>query len=304
MIKGYKVFNPDWTCRDFQYEVGKTFVEDVTPALCERGFHFCKKAVNCFNYYAFDPNNKVAEVIALGEVVAKGDKLCTNKIQIVREIPWTEVLEIVNLGKKCAGYRNTGGNNSGNWNTGDFNSGNRNSGDCNTGEWNSGDFNSGYRNTGFNNSGDWNSGDYNIGNCNSGDWNKCNFSSGCFNTVEQKIYMFNKPSEWTYKDWRNSMACCILSRTAKSIVYISWEDMSDEEKASHPEAKITGGYLKNLDSPDCIKTVDGYLEKPTSPEYAMDWWHELSADEKMAITSLPNFDKKVFKEITGIDIDK
>lgn len=22
-IKGYKVFNPDWTCRDFQYEVGK-----------------------------------------------------------------------------------------------------------------------------------------------------------------------------------------------------------------------------------------------------------------------------------------
>ena len=24
-IKGYKVFNPDWTCRNFQYEVGKTF---------------------------------------------------------------------------------------------------------------------------------------------------------------------------------------------------------------------------------------------------------------------------------------
>ena len=21
-IKGYKVFNPDWTCRGFQYEVG------------------------------------------------------------------------------------------------------------------------------------------------------------------------------------------------------------------------------------------------------------------------------------------
>lgn len=25
-IKGYKVFNPDWTCRNFQYEVGKTFI--------------------------------------------------------------------------------------------------------------------------------------------------------------------------------------------------------------------------------------------------------------------------------------
>lgn len=29
-IKGYKVFNPDWTCRNFQYEVGKTFEDDVT----------------------------------------------------------------------------------------------------------------------------------------------------------------------------------------------------------------------------------------------------------------------------------
>ena len=24
-MKGYKVFNPDWTCRNFQYEVGKTY---------------------------------------------------------------------------------------------------------------------------------------------------------------------------------------------------------------------------------------------------------------------------------------
>lgn len=24
-VKGYKVFNPDWTCRGFQYEVGKIF---------------------------------------------------------------------------------------------------------------------------------------------------------------------------------------------------------------------------------------------------------------------------------------
>lgn len=33
-MEGYKVFEPDWTCRGFQYEVGKTFdkeiFEDVT----------------------------------------------------------------------------------------------------------------------------------------------------------------------------------------------------------------------------------------------------------------------------------
>lgn len=34
MMEGYKVFNHDWTCIGFQYEVGKTFEEDVTPSCC------------------------------------------------------------------------------------------------------------------------------------------------------------------------------------------------------------------------------------------------------------------------------
>jgi hypothetical protein len=36
-MEGYKVFEPDWTCRGFQYEVGKTFEEDVTPSCCNSG---------------------------------------------------------------------------------------------------------------------------------------------------------------------------------------------------------------------------------------------------------------------------
>ena len=109
-IKGYKVFNPDWTCRDFQYEVGKTFEDDVTPKCCSRGFHFCTKASDCFNYYSFNPENKVAEVLALGMVdTESGDtKCCTNKIQIVRDISWQELLTIVNTGKGCTGLCNTG----------------------------------------------------------------------------------------------------------------------------------------------------------------------------------------------------
>lgn len=97
VIKGYKVFNPDWTCnpngKPFQYEVGKTYEEDVKPMVCDRGFHFCEKAADCFNFYKFNPKNKVAEVLALGEVDSDGVKSCTNKIQIVREIPWAELLE-------------------------------------------------------------------------------------------------------------------------------------------------------------------------------------------------------------------
>ena len=143
MVKGYKVFNPDWTCRGFKFEVGQTYEEDVKPMVCDRGFHFCEKAADCCNYYRFKPENKVAEVIALGEVDSDGIKSCTNNIQIVREVPWDELLRIVNTGKDCTGLCNTG-----DWNTGDRNTGNRNTGDCNTGDRNTGNWNTGDRNTG------------------------------------------------------------------------------------------------------------------------------------------------------------
>ena len=293
-VKGYKVFNPDWTCRGFKYAVGETFEEEVELSVCHRGFHFCEKAADCFNYYHFDPANKVAEVLALGDIVTKGDKSCTNKIQIVREIPWAELLEIVNTGKSCSGYRNSGDYNSGNFNSGNFNSGDKNSGNWNSGIFNSGDNNSGNGNTGNKNSGDFNSGNFNSGNnnsgnWNSGDWNKCNFSNGCFNTVDSQIYLFNKPSEWTYWDWRNSMAYVILSRMPNKLLeYVTWKDMTNKEKNLHPEAEVTGGYLKKLNKFECN----------------IQWWLDLSDEEKDIITSIPNFDKEIFKEITGIDIDE
>ncbi len=42
-VKGYKVFNKDWTCMGFQYEVEKHYEMDEKPVVCERGYHFCKK---------------------------------------------------------------------------------------------------------------------------------------------------------------------------------------------------------------------------------------------------------------------
>lgn len=113
MIKGYKVFNPDWTCKGKQYTCPGTFEENVNPAVCNVGMHFCKNAADCFRYYDFDPNNHVAEVIAHGTVAEGEDKCATNKLEIVREIPWDEVLEIVNTGKACTGRCNSGNRNSG-----------------------------------------------------------------------------------------------------------------------------------------------------------------------------------------------
>ena len=253
MVKGYKVFNPDWTCKGKQYTCPGTFEEDVNPSVCNVGMHFCKNAADCFRYYDFDPNNHVAEVIAHGTVAGGEDKCATNKLEIVREIPWAEVLEIVNTGKACTGRCNSGNRNSGDWNSGNRNSGNRNS-----------------------------------GNRNSGDWNKTSFSNGCFNTVSPKIYMFNKPTDWTFEQWFNCRARYLLNQIEDCpLEYVWFDSMTDEEKAAHPEAKTTGGYLKER----------------TTADNARKWWAGLSADDRNIIFSLPNFDAAIFKEITGIDVD-
>lgn len=249
-MTGYKVFEPDWTCRGFQYAVGESFEMDAEPDICNRGFHFCTDLKDCFNYYAFNPDNKVAEIEAYGDIDAESDnsKHCTNKIKIFREISWEEVLKMVNLGKACTGFCNSG----------DWNSGNCNSGNCNSGDWNS------------------------------GDWNKTSFSSGCFNTKEAKILMFNKPSDWTFRDWWNSEARYLLNQIKHDVLeWIYLEDMTDEEKEQHPEAKTTGGYLKILDESEC-----GQL-----------WWNGLNDRQKAVIKALPNFDQSIFEEITGIKID-
>lgn len=133
-MKGYKVFNSDWTCRGYQYEIGKTYEIAESPKCCKVGFHFCEKLVDCFNYYSFDPNNKVAEIEAIGEIHFDdtNSKCCTNKIVILKELKWSEVLDMCNSGKGNSGNRNSGYYNSGNYNSGHYNSGNRNSGYYNT----------------------------------------------------------------------------------------------------------------------------------------------------------------------------
>jgi hypothetical protein len=307
-VRGFKVFNPDWTCRGFQYEVGKIFEEDVEPSCCDRGFHFCENAADCFNYYSFNPDNKVAEVIAYGDIVRGDDKCCTNKIKIVREIPWQELLTIVNTGKSCTGLCNTGDWNTGDWNTGDWNTGNWNTGNCNTGncntgnrntgnrntgnwntgDWNTGNWNTGNRNTGNRNTGDCNTGDWNTGDWNTGDWNKSSFNTGCFNTEESTIMLFNKPSEWTYRNWLNSDARYLLNQIPKDVVeWVYEEDMTDEEKVAYPTYKTTGGYLKVLDESECAQI----------------WWDGLSEADRNKIKSIPNFDIEIFEQCTGIEIE-
>lgn len=241
------MFGPGWICdpagTPFRYAVGETYEMEEVPIVCKRGFHFCERAVDCFNYYGFDPKNKVAEIEALGDIDSDGSKSCTNKIHIIREISWQEILYLVNTGNGCTGFGN---------------SGNRNSGYCNSGNWNS------------------------------GDWNSCSYSSGCFNTIEHKMFLFNKLSDWTYHDWIRSDARRVLSGIPhRHLKPVSYDSMSDTEKEANPEAKTTGTFLRMVDNPD-----------------VQNWWRSISDEDKKAILSIPNFNKAIFKEITGVDVDK
>ena len=289
VVHGFKVFRPDWTCdptgyNPKQYTCPGKFEEEGELDVCGHGMHFCQTAADCFNYYSFNSENKVAEVIAYGEVRTEGDKSCTDKLEIVREIPWDEVLRIVNLGKNCTGRCNTGNCNTGNRNTGDWNTGNWNTGNCNTGNRNTGDWNTGNRNTG-----NWNTGNCNTGNRNTGDWNKSSFNTGCFNTEEQKIMLFNKPSDMTYSEWLGSDARYLLNQIPKDVVeWVYEEDMTDAEKAAHPTYETTGGYLKVLDESEC-----GQL-----------WWGSLSDRRKEIIKAIPNFDAEIFFQCTGVRVDE
>ena len=130
-MKGYKAFDKGLKCRGFQYEVGKTYKHDGDIELCESGFHFCKTAVDCANYYNHQ-NSEFAEIEAIGKVIEGDDKCVTDEIKIVHLISKSEFYALANEGKDNTGIKNTGDSNAGDWNTGYRNTGDSNTGDSNT----------------------------------------------------------------------------------------------------------------------------------------------------------------------------
>lgn len=90
-------------------------------------------------------------------------------------------------------------------------------------------------------------------------------------------------------DWLDSDARYLLNQIPGDVLeYVWFKDMTDEKRAEHPEAEVTGGYLK-----------ESYV-----PKKAQDWWNNLPEEERKTVKSLPNFDAKIFKEITGIEVGK
>ena len=270
---GYKCTDMNGCCRGFKFEVGKTYTKDTPKGELEcctdKVFHFCRElfAIEKESDYKLS-ESRLFEVIA-GDYVRSGDKYGTNSLTILREIEGEEKLELINSGSMNSGSRNSGSYNSGSWNSGSYNSG----------SWNSGSWNSGSRN-----SGSWNSGSRNSGSYNSGSWNSGSWNSGFFNSYEPNVRMFNKMTK-KKRDEIDIPSWCYFDLT----VWVSHDTATDKEKEEHKEEIETcGGFLKTLEYKDAWRMA----------------WDKASKEEHKQLLKLPNWNNKVFKEITGIDAEE
>ena len=88
-MKGYKGFDPDFKCNNKQY-AENTEYEEKGGAICGAGvMHFCETPLDVLDYYpVLNDNckfNRFAEVTALDDVQAEGNKRATKKIKIGAE---------------------------------------------------------------------------------------------------------------------------------------------------------------------------------------------------------------------------
>lgn len=82
VIKSYKGFNKDMTCRGFQYEEGKEYEEETADA-CHSGFHACEYPLDCLDYYS--PNKSVYHEVEQNGEFDRGEddsKVASTKIKI------------------------------------------------------------------------------------------------------------------------------------------------------------------------------------------------------------------------------
>ncbi|MDR1938181.1 MAG: hypothetical protein LBQ73_06770 [Tannerellaceae bacterium] len=94
MIKGYKGFDKNLKCRDFQYEIGKEYEHKGKVKACENGFHFCEYPLDVFGYYP-PSGSRFCEVEGDGDTDRDGgdSKVAVSKIKIAGEISIKAMVE-------------------------------------------------------------------------------------------------------------------------------------------------------------------------------------------------------------------
>ena len=147
--------------------------------------------------------------------------------------------------------------------TGDWNTGNLNTGDLNTGNWNTGHLNTGNRNTG-----NWNTGHRNTGHRNTGHLNTGNRNTGNWNTCNKETGFFNTQEPPVINVFNKP--CCRQK----------WD---------------------NINKPSFIYFN---IDKELGYKESFKKRFENATDEDIELLKkLPNFDRDVFFEISGIMVD-
>ena len=261
-----KGFDKKLRCREMQFEIGKTYDTGYTENL---------ELCSCKVFHFCKSLENVHEFYSAK--VENNNRFC--EIEVLGELVEDErkcgsnkikILREI-TGEELSMLRGLKNGNTGLFNTGDRNTGMFNTGDRNTGYRNTGDMNTGYRNT---------------GDRNTGMFNACDRSTGLFNTEEKTVPIFNKDSGLTwkeiiYKDWYEALR-------SGSFKLTEWIWYTEEEMKDSP----------------IRQAIQGYLKQYTFEEACLNWWDSLNSECKELIKTMPNFDKEIFKQITGIEVEK
>ncbi|EBD7959863.1 hypothetical protein EV17_23795 [Salmonella enterica subsp. enterica serovar Infantis] len=94
-IVTFKGFNKDLKCRDFQFEIGKTFHHDGKVEACGSGFHACECPFDVFSYYS-PADSRFAETISFGITDREEDgdtKIASASITIKAELTLPQFIQ-------------------------------------------------------------------------------------------------------------------------------------------------------------------------------------------------------------------
>ena len=90
----YKGFDENLKCRDFQFEIGKTYFHDGLVRVCESGFHACENPWDVLRYYPLT-DSRYCVVEQSGEIHRHGgdSKIASASITISTELKLPEFVK-------------------------------------------------------------------------------------------------------------------------------------------------------------------------------------------------------------------
>ena len=98
-IKAYKGFNPDFTCREMQYEVGKGYeMPEDGIKVCKKGFHACESPLEVLDHYFLTNKGEMccfAEVEQSGSIDREENstKVCSSRIKVKAELRFGDLIK-------------------------------------------------------------------------------------------------------------------------------------------------------------------------------------------------------------------